>query len=168
MIVPVLFAAVAGVTVALLVGGVDIKGFGGKIGQSVSGISNLSNLSNLFNPSSHSVPSSSDYVAVYMENGKVYFGKMKDSDTDEPKLTDVFSLNVTIQDQQRSAAESGEEGAIVDQSAPQTDFELVKLTDQFQAPTDLLVLSRNKILFWEPLEDDSRVVEAIRKYKAQQ
>ena len=73
LIVPVLFAAVAGVTVALLVGGVDIKGFGGKIGQSVSGISNLSNLSNLFNPSSHSVPSSSDYVAVYMENGKVYW-----------------------------------------------------------------------------------------------
>ncbi|MBI2309299.1 hypothetical protein HYU89_00165 [Candidatus Collierbacteria bacterium] len=164
LIVPVLFAAIAGVAVALLVGGVDIKGFGGKIGKSVSGLFNFFKPS----PAEQGPASQDDYVAVYMENGKVYFGKMENSDTDEPKLTDVFSLNVTIQDQQRSAAESGEEGAIVDQFAPQTDFELVKLTDQFQAPTDLLVLSRNKILFWEPLKSDSRVVEAIRKYKAQQ
>ena len=91
---------------------------------------------------------------------------MEDADSDEPRLTDVFSLNVTIaEDRNRPAAESGDEGATVEQPAPQTDFELIKLTDQFQAPTDLLVLSRNKILFWEPLKSDSRVVEAIKKYK---
>lgn len=151
LIVPILFAAIAGVAVALLVGGVDIKGIGSKIGKSFSGLSNLSNLFNRSNHSSNSV-SSSDYVAVYMENGKVYFGKMQNSDTDEPRLTDVFTLNVTA-------------GQDKSKNAPQTDFELVKLTDQFQAPTDLLVLSRNKILFWEPLKSDSRVVEAIKKYK---
>lgn len=151
LIVPVLFAAVAGVAVALLVGGVDIKGIGDKIGKSVSGISNLSNPFSHSNPSNLSA-SSSDYVAIYMENGKVYFGKMQDSDSDEPRLTDVFTLNVTI------GQDRGE-------NPPQTDFELVKLTDQFQAPTDLLVLSRNKILFWEPLKSDSRVVAAIEKYK---
>ena len=162
LIVPILFAAIAGIAVALLVGGVDIKGFGSKIAKSVSNLSNLSNLSKPSNPSA----SSSDYVAVYMENGKVYFGKMEDADSDEPRLTDVFSLNVTIaEDRNRPAAESGDEGATVEQPAPQTDFELIKLTDQFQAPTDLLVLSRNKILFWEPLKSDSRVVEAIKKYK---
>lgn len=149
LIVPVLFAAVAGVAVALLVGGVDIKGIGGKIGKSSSGFFNRFNPSQ---PSQPSKPSASDYVAVYMENGKVYFGKMEGSDTDEPRLTDVFTLNVT------SGQDQGK-------NAPQTDFELIKLTDQFQAPTDLLVLSRNKILFWEPLKSDSRVVEAIKKYK---
>ena len=153
LIVPILFAAVAGVAVALLVGGVDIKGIGDKIGKSVSGIFNLFNLSNLSKPSNSSAPSSSDYVAVYMENSKVYFGKMEGADSDEPKLTDVFTLNVNT-----SQAEGSD--------APQTDFELVKMTDQFQSPTDLLVLSRNKILYWEPLKDDSRVVEAIGKYNS--
>ena len=148
LIVPILFAAVAGVAVALLVGGVDIKGIGDKIGKSTPSFFNR------FKPSQPSKPSVSDYVAVYMENGKVYFGKMQDSDTDEPRLTDVFTLNVTAgQDQSKTS---------------QTDFELIKLTDQFQSPTDLLVLSRNKILFWEPLKSDSRVVEAIKKYKSQQ
>lgn len=148
LIVPVIFAAIAGVAVALLVGGVDIKGIGSKIGKSVSGISSLFNRSKPSNPSA----SSSDYVAVYMENSKVYFGKMEAADSDEPKLTDVFTLNVSTTQGQ------GNENA-------QTDFELVKMTDQFQAPTDLLVLSGNKILYWEPLKADSRVVEAIRKYK---
>jgi hypothetical protein len=152
---PVLFAAVAGVAVALLVGGVDIKGIGSKIGKSVFGLSNLFNLFNLSKPSNSSAPSSSDYVAVYMENNKVYFGKMEAADSDEPKLTDVFTLNVST-----SQAEGSD--------APQTDFELVKMTNQFQAPTDLLILSRNKILYWEPLKDDSRVVEAIKKYKGQE
>jgi len=150
LIAPVLFAAIAGVIVALLVGGVDIKVIGTKISQSVSGVTKLFNKGLNSGPSR--VESSKDYVAVYMENGKVYFGKMEYSDTDEPRLTDVFTLNVTINQNQGK-------------DAPQTDFELVKLTDQFQAPTDLLVLSRNKILFWEPLNPDSRVVEAIKKYK---
>ncbi|MEK9171154.1 MAG: hypothetical protein AAB823_00420 [Patescibacteria group bacterium] len=154
LIVPVLFAAVAGVVVALLVGGVDIKGIGSKIGKSVSGISNIFKRPNPSNSSnsSNSSFSSSDYVAVYMENSKVYFGKMEGADSDEPKLTDVFTLNVST-----SQAEGSD--------TAQTDFELVKMTDQFQSPTDLLVLSRNKILYWEPLKSDSRVVEAIKKYK---
>ncbi|GEM_PF-7113733 len=148
LIVPILFAAIAGVAVALLVGGVDIKGIGDKIGKSVSGLSK----GWTFGSSKvHPPESKSDYVAIYMENGKVYFGKMQDSDSDEPRLTDVFTLNVTAGQDQAAA-----------------EFELVKLTDQFQAPTDLLVLSRNKILFWEPLKDDSRVVEAINKYKSKQ
>lgn len=144
LIVPVLFAAVAGVAVALLVGGVDIKGIGDKYkGWTFGG------------PKVQPLDTKSDYVAVYMENSKVYFGKMEGADSDEPKLTDVFTLNVNT---------SQGEGS----DTPQTDFELVKMTDQFQSPTDLLVLSRNKILFWEPLKSDSRVVEAIKKYKAQQ
>lgn len=149
LIVPVLFAAVAGVAVALLVGGVDIKGIGDRIGKSVSGLVNRLKPSQSSQPSK---PSASDFVAIYMENGKIYFGKMQDSDSDEPRLTDVFTLNVN------SSQTQG-------QDAAQADFELVKLTDQFQSPTDLLVLSRNKILFWEPLKADSRVVAAIEKYK---
>lgn len=149
LIVPVLFAAIAGVAVALLVGGVDIKGIGDRIGKSASGLNKGWTFGG---PKVQPLEFKSDYVAVYMENSKVYFGKMEGADSDEPKLTDVFTLNVNT---------SQGEGS----DTPQTDFELVKMTDQFQSPTDLLVLSRNKILFWEPLKSDSRVVEAIEKYK---
>lgn len=109
----------------------------------------------------------SDYVAVYLAGGKVYFGKFRNVRSDTPSLTDVFFLSVS-QQRPSTAAESPDdaEGATVE--PPQDlDYELVKLTDQLQKPSDQLILSRDQILFWEPLREDSRVVEAIKKYHEQ-
>lgn len=109
----------------------------------------------------------SDYVAVYLSGGKVYFGKVRNVRSETPSLTDVFFLSVS-QQSPSTAAESPEdaEGATVE-PPQQLDYELVKLTDQLQKPSDKLILSRDQILFWEPLREDSKVVQAIEKYHKQ-
>lgn len=110
----------------------------------------------------------SDYVAVYLAGGKVYFGKIRNVRSETPSLTDVFFLSVSQQQRPSTVVESPEdaEGAIVE-PAQELDYELVKLTDQLQKPSDRLILSREQILFWEPLRPDSKVVQAIGKYHEQ-
>ena len=98
-------------------------------------------------------PKEDKYVAVYLENGKVYFGRISGANSVEPVLTDVYYLSV-------AADAEGE--------SRDGEFQLVKLTDQFQAPTDRLVVTRDSILFWEPLSDDSKVVVAIDEFHKQQ
>lgn len=109
----------------------------------------------------------SDYVAVYLAGGKVYFGKIRNVRSETPSLTDVFFLSVSPQ-RPSTTVESPEdaEGATVE-PAQELDYELVKLTDQLQKPSDQLILSRDQILFWEPLRPDSKVVQAIEKYHKQ-
>lgn len=159
LILPIIFAALAGIVVAFLAVGWNPADFVKILNQGKAKITGVL-------PAKKDQPL--DFVAVYMENGKVYFGKIKDADSDEPKLTDVFLLNVKISEEpKRGSSEPEGKEATVEKPQLQTDFELVRLTDQFQAPTDQLVLTRDKILFWEPLRADSKVVEAIKKYKQQ-
>ena len=111
--------------------------------------------------------SESDYVAVYLAGGKVYFGKIRNVRSETPSLTDVFFLSVS-QQRPSTVVQSPEdaEGATVE-PPQELDYELVKLTDQLQKPSDQLLVSRGQILFWEPLRSDSRVVQAIEKYHEQ-
>lgn len=87
------------------------------------------------------------YIAIYLTNGKVYFGKIEQLDSEEPVMSDVFFLNAT---------------KVAD--ALEAEFQLVRLADQFQAPVDRLTLTRDHVLYWEELSDDSKVVQAIVKY----
>lgn len=110
----------------------------------------------------------SDYAAVYLAGGKVYFGKIRNVRSEAPSLTDVFFLSVSQQSPSTGVESPDDaEGATVE-PAQQLDYELVKLTDQIQKPSDRLILSRDQILFWEPLRPDSKVVQAIEKYHEQQ
>ena len=145
---PVLVAAAAGAVAATLIGG-----------SNLSNLKFLRNLSNLpssitksvsrllpSNPSNSSVPSSSDYSAVYLTGGKVYFGILEKSDSVEPLLKDVFYLTL---------------------GAAKDEFRLNKLTGQ-DNPANELTLSRDHILYWEPLEPDSKVVQGIEEFHKQE
>lgn len=101
-----------------------------------------------------------DFIAVYVAGGKVYFGQTDDPYADPVVLRHVYVLRVTVATPTPASDQKGGEGAIAG-SAPQTDFELVRLSDQFPSPTDRLDISRARILFWEPLAADSRVITAI-------
>jgi len=145
---PVLVAAAAVAVAATLIGG-----------SNLSNLKFLRNLSNLpssitksvsrllpSNPSNSSVPSSSDYSAVYLTGGKVYFGILEKSDSVEPLLKDVFYLTL---------------------GAAKDEFRLNKLTGQ-DNPANELTLSRDHILYWEPLEPDSKVVQGIEEFHKQE
>lgn len=90
------------------------------------------------------------YQAVFLDNGQVYFGKLRRFG-DYPVLKDVYYLQITQQLQ----------GSANDAS----NVNLVKLGNELHGPTDQMRINRQSILFIEDLKPDSQVVQAIERMK---
>jgi hypothetical protein len=95
---------------------------------------------------------STQYQAVFLDNGQVYFGKLTDENNDYLVLDDIYYL-------QRTAPLQGEN------SQGGGELSLVKLGNELHGPEDVMYISKANILFFENLKDDSRVATAIREYK---
>lgn len=127
--------------------------------------------------SSASKITASNYQAVFLTNGQVYFGKLKDMDDDYPVLEDVYYLVTSgpVQDSQApSPAEiTGDqvdvtpeaEAASASTQTGTPSFTLVKLGNEIHAPRDKLIISRQQILFIEDLKDDGKLAKAIVQAK---
>lgn len=96
---------------------------------------------------------SSLYYAVFLTNGQVYFGNMKDMSQDEFVLTDVHYLQL-----------EGGEGTAQTQLA-ESRFTLIKMGNEIHGPTDELFINRENVLFYETLRADSKVVDSINQSK---
>lgn len=99
--------------------------------------------------------SAKGYQAVFFENGQVYFGKLSTSGS-WLKLSDIYYLQANTTSLQQSQAVKNDS----------SNIQLVKLGSELHGPADYMYITRDKVLFWENLKDDSRVVDAINKYKA--
>lgn len=121
--------------------------------------------------SSAKVPSSkaSGYVAVFLTNNQVYFGKLVDERSAYPVLRDVYYLRV-----QRSLVPAENEDAnikVEDQkSSPppqqqQNELTLIKMGSELHGPVDEIKLNKDHILYIEDLKEDSKVVKAIREFQ---
>lgn len=97
----------------------------------------------------------SQYQAVFLTNGQVYFGKISEMDRGDVKLTDIYYLQV----QQSLQAEAK-------QSTDQQNLSLAKLGGELHGPEDVMYISDKQVLFWENLKDDSKVVQAIKQNKS--
>lgn len=97
---------------------------------------------------------SDKYQAVFLTNGQVYFGKMKDEGGNYIKLTDIFYLQAKDQAVQPK-----------DTSNKEPDLTLIKLGKELHAPADEMNISRQQVLFWEEIKDDGKVMQAIKEYK---
>ena len=93
----------------------------------------------------------SEYYAVFLTNGQVYFGKPFKKNRDELILSDVYYLKA-----------SGNTDTTQEQLT-EPRFSLVKLGDEIHGPTDKLFINSDNILFYEQLKNDSKVVESILK-----
>jgi len=91
---------------------------------------------------------SSEYAAVFIDNGQVYFGKVTNPKGTYVILTDVYYFS-------RSAGDNSND----------SDISLIKLGSEVHGPSDKMQILRDHILFIEELEPNSRVVEAIREHK---
>lgn len=98
------------------------------------------------------------YQAVFLTNGQVYFGKVSNVDNDYVKVTDIYYLQV----QQSVQPEENQ-----DQAEQQPQVSLTKLGSELHGPEDSMYVSRDQVLFWENLKNDSKVVEAIKEHKKQ-
>ena len=101
----------------------------------------------------------SDYSAVFLTNGQVYFGKIVSTAGNTVDIKDIYYLQVNqqIQPNQQSSASPS--------ASAQPQVTLVKLGDELHGPNDLMHINRDQILFTESMKSDSKVVKAISDSK---
>lgn len=95
---------------------------------------------------------SEQFSAVFLTNGQVYFGEIRNISKTEIVLENVYYLQANSAGTQSVAPDA------LNQS-----FKLVKLGDELHGPTDELFVNREQVVFYEFLRDDSKVVQSIRK-----
>lgn len=100
----------------------------------------------------------SAYSAVFLTNGQVYFGQLKDSESTYPVLRDIYYLRLK-EPLQQQRAENTDTG--------QPELTLIKLGNELHGPIDEMKLNKDHILFIEILREDSKVVGAIKQYQEQ-
>jgi hypothetical protein len=100
--------------------------------------------------------------AVFLTNGQVYFGKVKDVTSQYVDLQDIYYLN---SQQQPSTSNNSTNNSQNNQQS--TTFSLVKLGCELHGPIDQMIINREQVSFWENLQEKGKVADAIKKWKAQ-
>ncbi len=113
------------------------------------------------------IAKASDWQAVFLTNGQVYFGKLKNANSNYPTLEDIYYLQVQKVPIQPAAPAANKEGVQPAQKAKQ-QLILVKFGTELHRPMDKMYINKDHIIFFEDLRADSGVVAAIEKYKEQQ
>ncbi len=94
---------------------------------------------------------SKPYVAVFLTNGQVYFGKTLKNNENEMVLKNVYYLRDVASERVGESAE-----AITKQ------LSIIKLGTEVHGPTDMIFINKSSVLFFEELRDNSKVVETIK------
>lgn len=99
--------------------------------------------------------------AVFLNGGQVYFGKIKDLNSQYLRMTDIFYLRVN------QVVQPNQEG---NQQASQDNISLVKLGCELHRPANEMLINREQVVFWENLKQEdgeNTVPGAVKKYLAQ-
>ena len=115
-----------------------------------------------------STPNPKLYQAVFLTNGQVYFGKLKNSSGDSVILTDIYYLQVVQQPLQQQVNDPAQPAP--QQTQPQTEpqLNLVKIGTEIHGPVDKMVIPKNNVVFWEDIKSDGTVGKAIQEFKNRQ
>lgn len=97
------------------------------------------------------------YQAVFLTNGQVYFCKLSSVTSTYVTCKDIYYLQV------QQSVQPAEQ---TDANKPQV--QLAKLGSELHGPEDEMQISRDQVLFWENLKDNSKVVDAIKKNTTKQ
>ena len=90
---------------------------------------------------------SGKWQAVFLTNGQVYFGHIKNAGRDYAILNNVYYLRASQQ---------------LQPPASQQQISIVKLSDELHKPEDTMYIPKNQIVFWENMQDDSAVIQTIK------
>lgn len=94
------------------------------------------------------------FQAVFLNGGQVYFGKVQTLNGKFVTLNNIYYLRVNQQVQPNQSTSS----------STAQDVSLAKLGCELHGPTDIMVINREQVLFWENLKDDGQVAKAIATY----
>ena len=101
------------------------------------------------------------YQAVFLTNGQVYFGKLKNTSGDYLTLKDIYYLQVDS-----AIQPSTKNGDVTTKSTDSnSNVQLIKLGNELHGPEDEMQVSKEQVLFWENLTNDGKVSKAIASYK---
>lgn len=102
---------------------------------------------------------SGKYQAVFFTNGQVYFGKLREYNTEYMKLTDVYYLQTQATEEQTDPKNPQKT------TSDKNSTTLIKLGDEIHGPEDEMIVSKDQVLFYENLKKDGKVSQSIEKYK---
>src|SRR3989338_11199770 len=98
-------------------------------------------------------PDANLYQVVLLENDQAFYGKLHDTNSRTPFLTDVYYLNAQQPQLDKQGRPIGGKGQ---------KFTVVKRGyDEIHQPTDKLYFPRENILYWENVGADSLVAGGI-------
>lgn len=107
-----------------------------------------------FNPNESKYVATDKYQAVFLNNGQVYFGKLRVVTAKYYDLQNIFYLNTQSQEADGKETTSN-------------SFVLKKLGCEVHGPSDRMVINRDQVTFWENLKDDGQVVKTIEEWYKQ-
>jgi hypothetical protein len=93
---------------------------------------------------------SSEYQAVFMDNGQVFFGKIANAGGPNPLLKEVYYIS-------RQQSQDGKEVKSI----------LIKRGNEWHGP-DYMYINKQHIVIIEPVSPNSRVAQLIKEAKNQQ
>jgi hypothetical protein len=92
---------------------------------------------------------STEYQAVFLDNGQAFFGKMENADAPYPSLKDVFYIQ-----------------RLVNKDTNEVKNTLVKRGSEWHGPDQMYISARHIVLI-EPVSPGSKVAELIKEAKSQ-
>lgn len=92
------------------------------------------------------------WQSVFLTNGQVYFGHLKEQNRDYAILKNTYYLRMAEQPS----------------SQQQQQINLVKLGSELHGPEDIMYIPKEQIVFWENLKSDSLVVRSINQLEGAQ
>ena len=100
----------------------------------------------------------SEYQAIFLTNGQVYFGKLHDFSKENYKLNDIFYL-------QTKTATTDSSNPQKTTAAETADVQLIKLGSEIHGPEDQMIINKDQVLFFENIRNDGKVAKSIQEYK---
>lgn len=97
-------------------------------------------------------PRDDRYQAVFLDNGQVFFGKLKNTHGDYLTLESAYYTRK--QDVPEDATEE-------QKAAVNNNVSLARVGDEVYGPESTLRIKAEQVLFWQDLKSDSKVAKAI-------
>ncbi len=112
-------------------------------------------LLHIANPNEGKYVAGGKLQAVFLQNGQVYFGKIKTVSQKYIDLQGIFYLNNSSTSNSSSSSTSS------------SNLSLVKLGCELHGPYDEMIINADQVTFWENLRPDGQVAKAVAQYQQQ-
>jgi hypothetical protein len=96
----------------------------------------------------------SEYSAVFVNGGGIYFGKITAMTDEKITLEEVFNYGVVQDGEQKTTTEN--------ENVRPTLFDASRVGI---APAERYYINRDQVLIWYTLKEDSEVVDTIKEYQ---